>query len=109
MVELVEVEPGKWRVKRPPLTPARSDLPLPNVISDIMEPVEQVDGRFYTSKAAFRAVGRANGLTEVGNEKTAKPRTRASSSKQQKEARRQAIRQAVDRYRAGERPQKSTN
>ena len=104
MVELIEVEPGKWRVKRPPLTPARSALPLPNVISDIMEPVEQVDGRFYTSKAAFRAVGRANGLTEVGNEKTAKPKTRASTSKQQKDQRRQAIRQAIERYRAGERP-----
>ena len=69
-----------------------------------MEPVEQVDGRFYTSKAAFRAVGRANGLTEVGNEKTAKPKTRASTSKQQKDQRRQAIRQAIERYRAGERP-----
>ena len=69
MVELVEVEPGKWRVKRPPLTPARSNLPLPNVISDHMEPTEQVDGRFYTSKSAFRAVGKANGLVEIGNEK----------------------------------------
>jgi hypothetical protein len=107
MVELIEVEPGKWRVKRPLLTPARSDLPLPSVISDSMEPTEHVDGRFYASKAAFRAVTKAHGLTEVGNEKTAKPKARASSSKQQKEARRQAIRQAVARYRAGERPQRS--
>lgn len=82
---------------------ARSDHPLPYVISDIMDPVEQVDGRFYTSKREYRAVGRAHGLTEVGNERP-KPKTRASSSKQQKEARRQAIRQAVERYRAGERP-----
>ena len=35
-----------------------------------MPPTEQVDGRFYTSKAAFRATGRALGLTEVGNERS---------------------------------------
>jgi hypothetical protein len=104
MVELVEVEPGKWRVRRPPLIPARSELPLPSVISDSMEPIEHVDGRFYASKAAFRAVTKAHGLTEVGNEKTAKPKTRASSTKQQKEERRQSIKIAVERYRAGERP-----
>jgi hypothetical protein len=69
MVKLIEVEPGKWRVERPPRNIARSDLPLPNIISDTMEPTEQVDGKFYTSKRAFRAVGRALGLTEVGNEK----------------------------------------
>ena len=41
------------------LPPARSDLPLPYVISDTMPPTEQVDGRFYTSKSQFRAVGRS--------------------------------------------------
>jgi len=72
-VELVEIEPGRWRVKRREPQPARSDLPMPHVISDIMEPTEQVDGKFYTSKRQYRAVGRALGLTEVGNEKP-KPR-----------------------------------
>jgi hypothetical protein len=107
MVELVEVEPGRWRVKRPPLAPARSDLPLPNVISDIMDPVEQVDGRFYTSKAAFRAVGRANGLTEVGTEKLPTRKPRETSTKQVKEARRRDIHTAIERYRAGHRPGRS--
>jgi hypothetical protein len=69
-----------------------------------MEPTEQVDGRFYTSKSAFRAVGRANGLIEIGTEKLPTTKPRASSSKQQKEARRQSIKIAVERYRAGERP-----
>ena len=76
-MSLIEIEPNRWVVARVRLEPARSDLPLPFVISDEMPPVEQVDGRFYTSKAAFRAVGRAHGLTEVGNEKI-KPKQRAS-------------------------------
>jgi hypothetical protein len=103
MVKLIEVEPGRWRVDRPPPKPARSDLPLPYVISDIMEPTEQVDGRFYTSKRAFRAVGRALGLTEVGTEKLKPKTTRASDDRRVKQARRDAIRKAVERYKAGER------
>jgi hypothetical protein len=102
-VELVEVEPGKWRVKRPEQKPARSDLPMPMVISDIMEPTEQVDGKFYTSKSAFRAVGRAHGLTEVGNEKPKLKRSRATDSETVKQQRRDAIHRAVARYKAGER------
>jgi hypothetical protein len=102
MVKLIEVGPGRWRVERPPLKPARSDLPLPYVISDTMEPTEQVDGKFYTSKRAFRATGRALGLIEVGNEKF-KPKTRASEAHAVKEARRTAIKTAVEKYRAGHR------
>ena len=30
--------------------PARSDLPCPIVISDTIEPTEQVDGKYYTRK-----------------------------------------------------------
>jgi len=99
-IELVEVEPGRWRVKRETPRPARSDLPLPYVISDIMPETEQVDGKFYTSKRAFRAVGRALGLTEVGNEKF-KPKTRASADKAQKTARRTAIKVAIEKHRDG--------
>jgi hypothetical protein len=68
-LELEEVEPGRWRVRkfRPNPLHARSPLPRPMIISDIMDPVEQVDGRFYTSKSAFRKVGRSLGLIEVGN------------------------------------------
>lgn len=103
MVELIEIEPGRWRVRRDATPPARSPLSCPNVISDIMEPIEQVDGRFYSSKSQYRAVGRAHGLTEVGNEKP-KPKTRATAEKAVKEARRQSLRKAVERYKAGERP-----
>jgi hypothetical protein len=102
MVKLIEVGPGKWRVERPSLKPARSDLPLPYVISDHMEPTEQVDGKFYTSKRAFRATGRALGLIEVGNEKF-KPKTRASDDRAAKEGRRASIKKAVEKYRAGHR------
>ena len=69
MTRLLEIEPGRFVVDRRRTPAARSDLPRPFVISDEMPPTEQVDGRFYTSKAAFRATGRALGLTEVGTEK----------------------------------------
>jgi hypothetical protein len=81
---------------------ARSELPLPYVISDAMPPTEQVDGRFYESKAAFRAVGRALGLTEVGNEKF-KPKERATNQREIKAKRREVIRKAAAEYAAGRR------
>jgi hypothetical protein len=102
MTRLVEVAPGRYRIARKSSAPARSDLPLPYVISDIMEPTEQVDGRFYTSKSQFRAVGRAHGLIEIGNEKS-NPKTRASDNRAVKEARRNSLRKAVARLKAGER------
>jgi hypothetical protein len=100
MVELVEVAPGKWRVKRAVLAPPRSDLPTPMVISDTMDPVEQVDGNFYTSKSAFRAVGRSLGLTEVGNEKIpAKPKGQGAFTPAAKAARRAALQKAISKVR----------
>ena len=93
-IKLIEVEPGKWRVDRPPQKAARSDLPLPYVISDNMPPTEQVDGNFYESKRAFRAVGRSLGLIEVGNEKP-KPKIRSSAAV--KEARQRSIAKAIAR------------
>jgi hypothetical protein len=101
-VELVEIEPGRFRVKRQQRAVARSTLPCPFIISDEMPPTEQVDGRFYTSKAAFRAVGRALGLIEVGNEKL-KPKARSTSAPEVKRKRREALDRAVARYKAGER------
>jgi hypothetical protein len=97
-VQLIEVEPGKWRVKRSQKRPPRSALPMPFVISDSMEPTEQVDGKFYTSKRQFRAVGRARGLTEVGTEKLKHKVVRASTSRAAVEGRRTAIRTAVEKY-----------
>lgn len=99
-IELEEFEPGRWRVLKTRHLAPVSDLPRPHVISDIMPPTEQVDGKFYTSKSAFRKVGRRLGLTEVGNEKM-KPRVqRASETKQAKEGRRQALKKAMEMVRA---------
>jgi hypothetical protein len=72
---------------------------MPHVISDEMPPTEQVDGRHYTSKAAFRATGRALGLTEVGNEKP-KPKSRAGNDRTIKAARRQAIKASIEQFRS---------
>lgn len=98
---LYQTGPNSWS-NRPPEAPrARSALPMPMLISDIMPPTEQVDGKFYTSKRAFRAVGRALGLTEVGTEKP-KPRKRTDDKK----GRREAVQKAIARYKAGERPRR---
>jgi len=95
---IYKVGPNRWSTRDPnEAPPARSKLPMPHVISDEMPPTEQVDGRFYTSKAAFRATGRALGLTEVGNEKP-KPKPRASRT--QADARQQAIRKAIHKVRS---------
>lgn len=102
MIRLVEIEPGRWRIKRPEPMPARSMLPLPYVISDAMEPTEQVDGRFYSSKRAFRAVGRSLGLTEVGNDKF-QPKRRATELAPVKADRRNAVRAAIEKFKAGQR------
>jgi hypothetical protein len=99
-VRLIEVEPGKFRVdKGYELRPPRSSLPIPYVISDIMPPTEQVDGKLYTSKSAFRAVGKALGLVEVGTEKP-KPRPRNIGHKEHAAARRSSIRKAVEKFKA---------
>ena len=99
-MKLVEIAPNRFRFVKDTLPPARSDLPLPYVISDEMPPTEQVDGRHYTSKAAFRAVGRAHGLTEVGNERLP-PKQRASIDLKIKHQRREALKVAREKVRAG--------
>ena len=98
-VELEEFEPGRWRIRRNSPPPKRSDLPCPQIISDQMPPTEQVDGRFYESKRAFRAVGRANGLTEVGTEKLTHKVVRQSSTRAAAEARRTAVKTALEKVR----------
>jgi hypothetical protein len=41
----------------------------PNVITDTMEPTRHMaNGRYYDSKSKFRAVTKAHGCVEVGNE-----------------------------------------
>jgi len=99
VIELEEVGPNRWRVKRPVKENRRAEnMPLPFVISDNMEPTEQVDGKFYTSKRAFRATGRALGLVEVGNEKL-KPKPKNAASRAAGEARRASIKKAVEKIR----------
>jgi hypothetical protein len=100
MVKLIEVEPNKWRAERRTAEPARSALPCPQIISDIMDPTEHVDGKYYTSKATYRAVSRAHGLVEIGNERQ-KPKERASARREEKEKRRGSLKLALDKYKAG--------
>ena len=102
-MSLIEIEPGRFIVAKVRSPVARSSLPMPHVISDEMPPVEQVDGRYYTSKRQYRAVGRAHGLIEVGNEKV-KPKTRETARREVKEGRRRALRTAIDKFKAGHRP-----
>ncbi len=97
-VELEEFMPGRWRVLKTRFLAPVSDLPCPQIISDHMPPTEQVDGKFYESKSAFRAVGRANGLIEIGNEKLP-PVTRSTKSPAVQKQRRNAIGQAIAQYR----------
>jgi len=99
-MKLVEIAPNRWRFVRPSPPVARSDLPLPYVISDVMPAIEHVDGRFYESKAAYRAVTRAHGLTEVGNEKL-QPKTRASADPSFRSKRKRVIKDAIEKTRAG--------
>lgn len=51
-----------------PTPVARGDFPCPRIISDSMDPTEHVDGKFYESKSAFRAVTKREGYIEVGND-----------------------------------------
>ena len=99
-MKLIEIAPNRFRFLKSRIAPACSDLPRPFVISDEMPPVEQVDGKFYTSKAAFRAVGRANGLTEVGNERVG-PKQRASIDTKARQRRREALKVAAEKFKAG--------
>jgi hypothetical protein len=101
-IELEEFAPGRWRVKKHRVNKKLrgENVSLPFVISDSMPPTEQVDGRFYESKSAFRAVGKANGLIEVGNEKP-KPRVRPSAAPDAKARRQRSIKTAVDKFKAG--------
>ena len=80
--------------------PARSTLPFPYVISDEMPPTEQVDGRYYTSKSQFRAVGKSLGLIEVGNEKI-QPKQRSTDDPAVRRKRLQAAKDAIDKIKAG--------
>lgn len=92
----------------PERSQAASDLPVPGVISDTMEPVQSmVDGRFYTSKSALRATYLPSGnkegkrYVEVGNDPARfKPREK---QKPDRKAIRNTVEKAQARFDRGER------
>lgn len=75
-----------------------------NFISDTMEPTQHmVDGKFYTSKAAFRAATKAAGCIEIGNE-TKHVLKKRDSIKLDKRKRRDDIRKAINDLKYGNVP-----
>lgn len=84
-----------WRktYSRPQTPVAPGDFPCPRVMTDTMDLTEHVDGRFYDSKSAYRAVTKANGLIEVGDD-PARLRQKAKPRSDPKK-RRQAVEKAV--------------
>lgn len=52
----------------PPSRVQPGNYPCPRVIGDTMPALEHVDGKHYDSKSAFRAVTKAHGYQEVGND-----------------------------------------
>lgn len=58
-----------YRRMSEPTGMARSNLPCPMLIRDEMPETEHpCTGRLFTSKSAFRAVTKAHGCIEVGND-----------------------------------------
>lgn len=78
----------------PPATPvARGSFPTPMFTSDCMEPTEHLDGKHYTSKSQYRAVTKAHGMIEVGNDPARlRPKPKPMPDKQ---ARVDAVKRAV--------------
>lgn len=79
----------------PPLIKARSGLPAPGVISDIMdETLHMATGRTHTSKSEFRKDTKASGCIEYGSETSTllKPREPAALDRKK---RRDDIRKAI--------------
>lgn len=88
------------RKERP--LPPRSDLPCPQVMSDVMEPTQSMlDGKMYASKSALRATYRAAGVTEVGNDPARlKPFKKPKASEK---TIREVVDKAAARFNRGER------
>lgn len=93
------------------MEPKRSDLPAPMVVTDTMEPVQNmVDGKFYTSKSAMRATykpsGNAEGreYVEIGNDPARFKRW--EKPKPDRAAIRETVQKAKARFERGERVKK---
>lgn len=76
---------------------APSAFPCPRIASDTMDAVEHIDGRYYDSKSAFRAVTKAHGYVEVGNDpaRLRNPPPPKATDADQKAKRRDAVQKAV--------------
>lgn len=86
----------------PPLSDdRRSHLACPMVIGDAMPMTAHVDGNSYDSKSRFRAVTRAHGLTEMGNDpQRIRPYPR---QKPDRKAIKDSVEKATARFNRGER------
>lgn len=95
-------ETDSWPMECVSIPQGMSDtLPVPMFISDSMDPTEHVDGKLYTSKSQFRAVTKANGMVEVGNDPSRlKHRTYRKTTRAEIK---ESVQKATARYRAGER------
>ena len=77
-----------------------------HVISDIMDDTRHMaDGKFYNSKAKFRAVTKAHGCIEVGNDASLAPRPRPQVQLDRRE-RRNDIAKAIWELKNGRRADK---
>lgn len=82
--------------------PARSNLPMPMLTRDQMDPVQsQLDGKLYDSKSALRRTYKQAGVVEVGND-PARFKT-PSKPKPDETAVRRTIEKAIARHNNGER------
>lgn len=69
----------------PKASKSRSDLSVPMLISDTMDPVRsELDGRMYDSKSTLRSTYKQAGVVEVGNDSSVlapKPRMKPKPDK----------------------------
>lgn len=80
----------------PPSPVARGDFPTPMFASDCMEPTEHLDGKYYDSKSKYRAVTKAHGMIEVGNDPARHRRpSKEQLREQSKAARSDAVHKAL--------------
>lgn len=65
----VKTEKGWRKTYTEPPKPVRlGNMPCPRIATDTMDPTEHVDGKFYDSKSAYRAVTKREGYIEIGND-----------------------------------------
>lgn len=88
--------------RKPWTPPARSDLPCPLIMSDVMEPVQsQATGKMYDSKSAIRAEYKRLGMVEIGNDPARfKPRQRKKTDRREIK---DTVEKAAARFKRGER------